>query len=210
MNRKPFGNRLSMHRNGYKRIGKWVRAFLFLWVVCFTLTALRISHYAGKDETRKADVAIVLGTAIRGDEPSPVFRERINHGIQLYKSGYVRKIVFTGGKVRGNALSESSVARKYALEHGVSPADILIEETSRNTRENLRFARGLMNENHLKDALLVSDPLHMKRGMTMAEDAGILAWPSPTPSSMFRSRQAKFGFLMWETFFYLVYQVYRI
>ncbi|MCD8540924.1 MAG: YdcF family protein [Leadbetterella sp.] len=194
----------------YPKKKKVFFAFLLFSFIYFIVTAISISNYAGKDQTQQADVAIVLGTAIWGDEPSPVFRERIHQGIRLYKSGYIKKIIFTGGKVNGNALSESYVAKKYAEKHGVDSTDILIEERSRITLENLKFAKVLMAENHLATALVVSDPLHMKRGMSMAKDMHISAYPSPTSSSRFKSRKAKFGFLMGETVFYTVYRIYRV
>lgn len=200
---------LSHHKNkgGWRKI---FFAFLLLPFSCFIATALTILNYAHKDETQKADVAIVLGTAIWGDQPSPVFRERIHQGIRLYKNGYVKKIIFTGGKVNGNVLSESYVAKKYAEKQGVDSTDILIEERSRITLENLKFAKELMAENHLHKALVVSDPLHMKRAMSMAKDMHISAYPSPTSTSRYKSRKAKFGFLMGETVFYTVYRIYRV
>jgi len=194
----------------YSKKKKVFFAFLLFPFIYFMVTAISISNYAGKDETQQADVAIVLGTAIWGDQPSPVFRERINQGIRLYKSGYVKKIIFTGGKVNGNVLSESYVAKKYAEKQGVDSTDILIEERSRITLENLKFAKELMADNHLPKALVVSDPLHMKRAMSMAKDMHISAYPSPTSSSGFKSRKAKFGFLMGETVFYTVYRIYRV
>lgn len=183
---------------------------LLLPLLYFMVTATRISDYSQKDETQQADVAIVLGTAVWGDKPSPVFRERINHGIRLYKSGYVKKIIFTGGKVNNNVFSESYVAKKYAEKHSVDTTDILIEEKSGITLENLKFAKELMIENHFQKALVVSDPLHMKRGMSMAKDMHISAYSSPTPSSRYKSSKAKFMFLVRETFFYIVYQVYGV
>lgn len=199
-----------MKKNKYHKGRKIFLAGVSLLLVYFIATAVGVSKYSRKDETRKADVAIVLGTAIWGDAPSPVFRERINHGIRLYKSGYVKKIIFTGGKVNGHALSEAYVAKKYAKTQGIDTSDILIEERSRVTYENLKFAKELMIENHFQKALVVSDPLHMKRGMSMAKDMHISAYSSPTPSSRYKSPKAKFMFLVRETFFYIVYQVYRV
>lgn len=194
----------------YSKKKKVFFVFLLFPFIYFIATAIGISNYAGKDETQQADVAIVLGTAIWGEEPSPVFRERIHQGIRLYKNGYVKKIIFTGGKVNGNVLSESYVAKKYAEKHGVDSTDILIEERSRITLENMKFAKELMAENNLHKALIVSDPLHMKRAMSMAKDMHISAYPSPTSSSRYKSRKARFMFLMGETVFYTVYRIYRV
>jgi len=59
----------------YSKKKKVFFAFLLFPFIYFIATAISISNYAGKDETQQADVAIVLGTAIWGDQPSPVFRE---------------------------------------------------------------------------------------------------------------------------------------
>lgn len=66
---------------------------LFLIIVCIImyilLNALDILLYSKVDETRHADVAIVLGAAASDYGVSPVFAERINHAIDLYNNGYV-------------------------------------------------------------------------------------------------------------------------
>ena len=79
--------------------------------------------------------------------------------------------------------------------------DIFIEEESRITQENMYYARLLMDEHGLKDALIVSDPLHMKRAMLMASDYGIPAYTSPTPTTRFVSLRTKLPFLAREVFF---------
>ena len=98
---------------------------------------------------------------------SPVFRERINHGIQLYREGYVDKILLTGGKAKDNAHSDAYVAMQYVLLQGIPREDILLEEESTITRENLDNAIAIMEKAGFHSAIIVSDPLHMKRAMLM-------------------------------------------
>ena len=176
----------------------------------FIITCFNISNYSKKDETKKADVGIVLGAGIWNDEPSPVFRERINHSIDLYKEGYIKKIIFTGGKADGKEFSESFVAKKYAESHGVNSKDIFIEEKSKITQENLKFAKEIMIENNFSKALLISDPLHMKRAVLIAKDTNINVHTSSTQTSQYKSSNKKLTFLMRESFFYITYQIYRI
>lgn len=78
---------------------------------------------------------------------------------------------------------------------------MLIEETTRTTKQNLAEAARLMEQNHLRSAILVSDPLHLRRAMAMAGDVGISAVSSPTPTTRYRSLQAKVGFLAREVYF---------
>ncbi len=59
-------------------------------------------------------------------------------------------------------------------------------------------------------AIIVSDSLHMKRAMLLAEDAGINAYSSPTPTSRYVSLRTKIPFLARETFYYIGYKWYRV
>ena len=181
---------------------------LLLAVVIFT--GISIWNYGQADEKRQADVAIVLGAASTDDGVSPVFRERINHGIWLYNNGYVEYIIFTGGIGEGNTLSEAHMAKQYAITQGVPESVIYIEERSAITEENLEYARQIMDEQGFETALIVSDPLHMKRAMLMAADYGIEAYSSPTPTSMYRSLKTKLPFLVREDVLYIGYCIVRV
>lgn len=151
-------------------------------------------------------MAVVLGAAAWEDEPSPVLQERINHAIWLYKNDYVDKIIFTGGKGKGDDdYAESEVARDYAIKNNVHPEDILIETQSKITEENLKFAYEIGVEENFSTFTIVSDPLHMKRAMLMAENTGMEAYSSPTQSSAYETFISKFPFFMRELFFYIGY-----
>ena len=177
-------------------------AAVLLTTVC---TAVGIVQYGKRDEKRRSDAIIVLGAAVDESEPSPVFRERIEHGIRLYEEGYADKLIFTGGLAEGDRLSESAAAEEYALAHGVEKDDILIEEKSRITEENMLFAEEIMRAYGLDTAIIVSDPLHMKRAMRMASDYGIDAVSSPTPTTMYKSARTQLPFLLRETVMYIGY-----
>ncbi len=179
-------------------------------ILLLSCTAGSIVSYGKKDNKTQADVAIVLGAGATDAGVSPVFRERINHGIWLYENGFVDFLIFTGGVGEGNTKSDSLVAKEYALLQDV-PADvILIEEKSTITEENLAYAKEIMDENSFKTAIIVSDPLHMKRAMLMAKDYGITGYSSPTPTTMYQSLRSKLPFLLREKFFYIGYCIVRI
>ena len=176
-------------------------------VVWLIVLATQIVEAGNQNSERDADVAIVLGAAAYPKGPSPVFEERIKHGIALYQTGRVRRLLFTGGYGEGAKVAESLVAKRYALEQGVPENAILTETVSRTTRQNLVEANRLLRKHKLKTALVVSDPLHLKRALKMAEDLGMDASSAPTPTSRYRSWQAKGGFLLREVYFYNHYLV---
>ena len=190
-----------------KKIRFYTSAVLSAVILYILGNALIIWNYAGIDETRKADAAVVLGAAASDNGVSPVFRERLNHSIRLYQNGYVKKVIITGGYGEGNKYSDAYIASLYVSENNIPQEDILIEESSKITEENLKNAKIIIDDNKYMSVLIVSDPLHMKRAMLMAEDMGINAFSSPTATSMYKGTKVKLEFLARETFFYIGYKI---
>lgn len=184
-----------------------VLSIILLYLI---FTAISIINYGKIDEKVTSDVAVILGAGTQDGEVSPVYRERINHGIWLYENDYVDYLILTGGIGEGNTLSDAYIAKQYAVSKNVPEEAIFIEEKSTITEENLEYSKDIMDDNSFTTAIIVSDPLHMKRAMLMAEDYGINAYSSPTPTTMYRSFGTKFSFLVREEFFYIGYSVVRI
>jgi uncharacterized SAM-binding protein YcdF (DUF218 family) len=181
---------------------------IFIYICIFAVIyimyiLLSIVSYAYVNNIVTSDAAIVLGAGIDHDQPSPVFRERIRHGIALYKSGKVKILIFTGGLGKGESFTESEVARNYAIKNGIHSNDIYIERKSKVTYGNILEARKIMRRMNINSVLIVSDPLHMKRAMTMAQDLGINANASPTPTSMYKSWHTKLELLVSEAYYYI-------
>lgn len=160
---------------------------IILYVVAagITCSAVDIYTYSFTTDDIPADAAIVLGAAVWNGVPSPVFEERIKHAIDLYKTGQVNSIIFTGGVGKSDQLAESVSAKEYAIEQGVAEKYIYCETWSTITYENLKGALEIVEEQKIERVLLVSDPLHMKRAMLMAKDLGLNAYSSPTPTSRY-------------------------
>ena len=193
-------------RKTIKRILWGGLAAVVLWI---GVLAWQIASYGKRHDPAPADVAIVLGAAVWGTEPSPVFAARIDHAVALYHQGRVRGLVFTGGLGAGERNTEAEVARRYAMKAGVFGAHIAMETRSTITYENLVEAKALLTTSPPPRVLIVSDPLHMRRAMTMARDVGLNAHPAPTPTSRYRSWRSKAGFLSREVWFYSLYLLQR-
>ncbi|HEY9060575.1 MAG TPA: YdcF family protein [Pseudobacteroides sp.] len=192
------------------KLKKILNIIIILLISYVIYVTVDIYLYANTNEMTKSDAAIVLGAGVWGNKPSPVFEERIRHGIWLYKNGYVDKLIFTGGKGKNNIRSDSSIAKSYAVENLVPENDIFIEEQSTITQENISYAAKIIKENSMSAVIIVSDPLHMKRAMLMAEDYGLNAYSSPTPSTKYKTMKSKSLFMMREVFFYIGYNIYRL
>lgn len=185
----------------YRRL-RWLLRLCLLALLWLAGVAAWIVYVGNRDQAGPADAVVVLGAAAYDTRPSPVFTERIRHGIDLYNRGLAAKIVFTGGYGDGARFSEAQVARTYALRAGVPQDAILVENLSRTTWQNLALSRQLLSEHGLRRVIVVSDPLHMARALRLCRQLGIDAVGSPTPSTRFRSFRTQWRFLAREVYFF--------
>lgn len=185
-----------------KALKNIILGLAIIFIILLIFNTFSIYNYSKVYSEKKSDFAIVLGAGTSNGVLSPVFKERINHGIYLFKKGTVDKIIFTGGTGEGQKFSDSKIARVYAIKNGIPSQDIFIEESSRYTHENLVQAKSIIDSLNISSALIVSDPLHMKRSMAIAQSIGMNCESSPTKTSMYKSTLPKFKSLLYETFFY--------
>ena len=115
-----------------------------------------------RDDPVPADLAMVFGAA-REDE----LARRTRRGVQLYQDAYVPKLLVTGGGVLARQCPEAKRMAEIAREQGVPEADLLIEDRSDNTFENVTCSLATLEERGLLDKLstviLVSSEWHMRR-----------------------------------------------
>ncbi|WP_406735138.1 YdcF family protein [Streptomyces sp. NBC_01108] len=119
---------------------------------------------------RPCSVAIGLGSHDLGVADTAV---------ALYKRGMAPLLVFTGATSpttrermpRGEAVHY----RERAIELGVPPSAVLVEPRARNTGENIRFSRALLEEAgaEVSSVLLISKPYEERRSYATARKA----WP---------------------------------
>ncbi|ARU40477.1 hypothetical protein CCB80_04705 [Armatimonadetes bacterium Uphvl-Ar1] len=180
---------------------RWVLGVVAALLVAFVGTAVLIWTSAGSSSGSKSDVAIVLGAAVWGEEPSPVFEGRLDEAVRLVASGMADQVIVTGGVGAKGGLSEAEVGKRYLVSKGVPPEVILEENRSRRTFDNLKNAKEIIERERLMSCLVVSDPLHMHRAMGMARKLGMDAEARPTSSSAYRGLGSRLKFLAREVWF---------
>ncbi|ALI97687.1 YdcF family protein [Rufibacter tibetensis] len=102
--------------------------------------------------------------------------ERILDAIQLYKMGKLRKIIISGGSgaLKQVQKTEASNLQQTALYAGVPAEDILLEERSRNTRENAQYTKELLQRHpELQKRLLITSAFHMRRAQGCFKKVGL-------------------------------------
>ena len=150
------------------RLGIWLGACgttVFLLALAFVYARFPgVSHFP-------ADCAIVFGTAVRPTYnaegqivytgPGPGILRRVGTAAELYRAGKVGKVFLSGGKGEGMVESEASVMKRIAIAGGIRMEDIVIEEESRSTDENLLNTLPLMGD--CTSIVGVSDRYHLAR-----------------------------------------------
>lgn len=134
------------------------------------------------------DAGIVLGGVLSVDpdlDRIQFYRgaDRLFQAIELYRRGIIKKIVFSGGSgmLLRQEEKEGTYVRRYLLDLGVPERDILIENSSRNTRENALFTKSLLDkELSGKKFLLITSGMHMRRALQCFSKAGINVKPYST------------------------------
>lgn len=112
------------------------------------------------DDGQSSTYAIVFGNQM-------LLEKRVETAVAAYKMGRIRKMIFTGGisgvsNWKNLQDSEAKRMKKKALSLGVREYDILIEETSCNTFENIDKSVKLLPYASEHIAIITSE-FHLKR-----------------------------------------------
>lgn len=128
-----------------------------------------------EDDAVPSDCIVVLGAKARGGAPGRVLRARLGQAQKAYEQGLGGKILVCGGKGTDETVPEAAAMAAYLKAQGVPGEDILLEQDSRNTRENLRFAKRIMEANGYRTCVLVTSDYHMARARMLAAQEGLSA-----------------------------------
>lgn len=95
--------------------------------------------------------------------PSPIFEKRIRKALELYQKGSIKKVILTGGRAPGE-MTEAEAAKKYLINLGVAKKNIVIENRSSTTTEQIQYLRkNFGNETTRDSVLIISDGFHLSR-----------------------------------------------
>jgi uncharacterized SAM-binding protein YcdF (DUF218 family) len=195
-------------------------AFRSIWLtilVCLAaFSAVFLSVYYYSDDTDqltsgkyKADAGVVLGAAVwGGNRPSPVLRERINKGFELYRNGIIKYIVLTGGGAPGE-MTEAEVGKNELIKKGVDEKYIFVENKSNSTLEQITYInQNLYKKNNWKEMILITDNFHLLRSSQICRFFGMscLTAASDTPLST----ESTFSYSVKESFALILFWFFGI
>ena len=120
-----------------------------------------------------ADCILVLGAGLRKDNsPSPILRERIDRGIELYNLTAAPKLLMSGDHGR-REYNEVGVMKALAVEAGIPSHDVFMDHAGFSTYESLYRARDVFCA---KRVIIVSQKYHLYRALYIADQLGLEAY----------------------------------
>ena len=150
---------------------------LGLWFF-FSFVALLVYSwfYRRLPRKRRFDYIIIHGAGLRGEEPTPLLRGRIDKALELWKAQGAHAILIpSGGQGSDEVISEAEAMARYLSSRGVPQDSILLEDRSTTTMENLLFAKHLLEARGLgayRCAFVTSD-YHVFRTSLYASKVGL-------------------------------------
>ena len=181
-------------------------AFLLLLVIVIPVFAIGKTWYAANNPTiRNGDVIVVLGAAQLDGRPGLVLEARLTEAKRIYDLGLAKKIITVGGGAPGDRTTEAAAGRVWLMQNGVKYADINALEKGRDTLDSTKMYTSEMRDRKIKNVIIVTDPFHCLRSMTMANDRDLIATCSPVQSGPTALKNSRLKYLFREAGAYLAY-----
>lgn len=165
----------------WKRAVKLLAGCLFVGITLFcavngyvmTTAGRKIASIEelGKNE-KKADAVLVLGAQVKADgSPSVMLRERLDAGIEAYKSGLADRMIMSGDHGR-EEYDEVNTMKAYAVERGVPSEHIFMDHAGFSTYESMYRAKEIFQA---ENVIVVTQKYHLYRALYDAQMMGLKA-----------------------------------
>jgi len=106
-------------------------------------------------------------------------QERVQRAVDAYHAGYAPHLILSSGY--RYSFPEAELMRSVALQQGVPPAAIVLEQRSTDTHENVQFVDQILRDHGWRSVLLVSSPYHMRRALLVWQKVAPEVRVIPTP-----------------------------
>jgi len=188
---------------------RWIRRTITVIVILALIgPAYGISQVwraANNPVVRQADVIVVLGTAQLNGKPGDALEARLIEAQRIYKLGYAPSIITVGAGAPGDRTTEAASGKYWLRNNGVASKKISAIEEGRDTLASTKAYSAVMKKRYISDVIIVTDPFHCARAITMANDQGVLGTCSPVQTGPNTLDNSGYRYLLREAAAYLAY-----
>ena len=136
----------------------------------------------------KADCILILGAGLWGGKPSPILRERLDLGAELYRSGAAPKLLVTGDNGREDYNEVQAMEDYLAEEQGIPREDIVRDHAGFCTYDSMVRAREVFCAERV---VIVTQKYHLFRACYIANAVGLEAVGADAGRSALSGREAR-------------------
>lgn len=152
-------------------IKKLIKLAIKIFLVIAILLEAFVIINNNKRPQSSTNYVIVPGARCKNEKPMLALKYRLDAAYEYYVIHDGVKIITTGAASEGEAISEAEAAKRYLVSLGANESDVITEEHSTNTIENLEFASDIAGKD--KEYLIVSNGFHMFRIDLISKYLGI-------------------------------------
>ena len=125
---------------------KEIRIFLEITIPIYVFFQVYFPLF---NKHKEKEYLVILGCGLLDKKRlSPLLMNRLNVAYDLYANKPC-KIVVSGGKGKDEDISEASAMKSYLIHKGVKEKDILCEEKSKSTEENLKYSKEIIGHSFM-------------------------------------------------------------
>ena len=190
-------------------IFRWIRRTITVIVILALIgPAYGISQVwraANNPVVRQADVIVVLGTAQLNGKPGDALEARLVEAKRIFELGYAPTIITVGAGAPGDRTTEAASGKYWLRTEGIPSRKITAVEEGRDTLTSTKAYAAVMKKRYVSDVIIVTDPFHCARAITMANDQGVLATCSPVQTGPNTLDNSGYRYLIREAAAYLAY-----
>ncbi|MGF1919571.1 YdcF family protein, partial [Enterococcus faecalis] len=158
--------------------------------IYFVLYLMYSVFYQMVPVSKKIDYIIVLGAGIIDENVTPLLKSRLDKAIEYYLNNKDCKIVVSGGQGENEPVSEAYAMRKYLLSQNIPLKDILYEDKSTNTYENMLYSKSLIEQDShcttsSSNIYFTTNNYHVLRGAIYAKKVKLHAGGIGAPTASY-------------------------
>ncbi|HLR19250.1 MAG TPA: YdcF family protein [Staphylococcus sp.] len=149
----------------------WISTIMFSALFTFICYISCASCYLNQTHVKKCDTILVLGAGIFNENVTPMLANRLDKALVLYQQFPNAQVIVSGGQGPDEPISEALAMYRYLVAHGVNPKQILIEEKSTSTYENIKFTNLLIQRlfNTTPYIVCVTSQFHIMRALRFGQ-----------------------------------------
>ena len=192
-------------------IFKFLRRVISTILLIVIVTALWVigkTWYAAHNETiRKADAIVVMGAAQLDGTPGQVLEARLQETLRIFQKDFAPKIITLGSGAPGDRFTEAGSGKSWLIKRGVRSSAIVAIPKGRDSYSSIEALAKNIDTSRYRNIIIVTDPYHCLRSITMANDQGFVASCSPAKNGIASLESAGFRYLFRESGAYLAYVI---